>query len=208
MMVITSVERNKRNKEMLSVFVDEKYAFSILEEDYYRLCLYEMKEISYGEIESIKKDVTFRSAKSKAVKYLSFKLLSEMELYGKLQTKGYDDDVITDVIIELKAMGYINDMIYAQKFVYERLKLKPKSKKMLRLELKNKGIPEDIIEEVLDSFDYDEDVAIERLVRKKFGKYDLDDPKIVKKLYSFLLYRGFDLENVKAVLNRIKTLDG
>ena len=52
-------------------------------------------------------------------------------------------------------------MIYAQKFVYERIKLKPKSKKALSFELKSKGISEDIIETVLNDIDYDEDVVIE-----------------------------------------------
>lgn len=204
-MIITSVERNKRNKEMLSVFVDERYAFSILEEDYLRLCLYEKKEICDDEIESIKNNVTLRSAKSKAVKYLSYRLLSEAELFQKLQAKGYDEDVICSVISELKSMGYINDMIYAQKFVYERVKLKPKSKKMLRMELNNKGISDDVIELVLEDLDFDEDVVIERLIRKKFGKYDMKEPKIVRKIYSFLMHRGFSLENIKSVLGRITT---
>ena len=106
-------------------------------------------------------------------------------------------------IEELKSMGYLNDMIYAQKFVYERIKLKPKSKKALSFELKSKGISEDIIETVLNDIDYDEDVVIERLLRKRFRKYDLADSKITKKAYSFLMHRGFNFEDIKRVINKI-----
>ncbi|TYQ15474.1 UNVERIFIED_CONTAM: regulatory protein [Acetivibrio alkalicellulosi] len=203
-MKITSVEKNKKNKKMYSVFIDDKYAFSLSEEDYYRLSFYDIKSITEEEIEFIKKNILFKTAKSQAIKYLSFKLLSEKELSSKLLLKGFDEDVIKLAIDELKSMGYLNDVIYAQKYVYERIKLKPKSKKMLRFELLNKGICEDIIEEVLSDLEYDEDVLIERLVRKKFGKYDLNDPVVTRKVYSFLMHRGFSLENIKVSISKIK----
>lgn len=187
-MVITSVEKSKKNKGMFSVFIDDRYAFSIPEEDYLRLRLYEKKEISDEEIEFIKENVTFKSAKSQAVKYLSYRLVSEAQLFAKLQNKGYDEDVIWDVINELKSIGYINDLIYAQKYIYERIKLKPKSKKMLRMELKSKGVSEDIINQVLEEMDFDEDMIIDRLIKKKFGKYDITEPKIEKNIL-FLLHR-------------------
>ncbi|NLP13753.1 MAG: regulatory protein RecX [Clostridium sp.] len=202
-MVITSVEKSKKNKGMFSVFIDDRYAFSIPEEDYLRLRLYEKKEISDEEIEFIKENVTFKSAKSQAVKYLSYRLVSEAQLFAKLQNKGYDEDVIWDVINELKSIGYINDLIYAQKYIYERIKLKPKSKKMLRMELKSKGVSEDIINQVLEEMDFDEDMIIDRLIKKKFGKYDITEPKIEKKIYYFLLHRGFSMENIRTALNRI-----
>jgi regulatory protein len=188
---------------MFSVFIDDRYAFSIPEEDYLRLRLYEKKEISDEEIEFIKENVTFKSAKSQAVKYLSYRLVSEAQLFAKLQNKGYDEDVIWDVINELKSIGYINDLIYAQKYIYERIKLKPKSKKMLRMELKSKGVSEDIINQVLEEMDFDEDMIIDRLIKKKFGKYDITEPKIEKKIYYFLLHRGFSMENIRTALNRI-----
>lgn len=206
-MLITSVEKNKKNRGMLSVFVDEEYAFSIPEEDYLRLCLYDKKELSSDEIQEIKKDVTQRSAKYRAVKYLSYKYITEAELSEKLRNNGYDEDVILNVINELKSMGYINDMIFAQKYVYERIKLKPKAKKMLKMELNKKGVSDEIADQVLGELDLDEDVVIERLIRKKFGKYDMKDPKIERKVYSFLLHRGFDFADIKTVLHRVTDFD-
>lgn len=203
-MLITSFERNKKNKELVSVFIDSQYAFSMPEEDYLRLGLYEKNEISEEELSFIKKEVLFKNARSKAVKYLSFKLLSEKELFLKLQSKGFDEEIIRNVLDELKAMGYINDKIYAQKFVFERSKLKPKSKKMLKFELINKGISEEIIEEVLDNFEYDENTIMERLIKKKFGKYDISEPQIEVKVISFLMHRGFSLEAIKHCLYNLK----
>lgn len=196
-MIITSFEKSYKNKDMISVFIDNEYAFSLPEEEYLRLGLYEKNEITEEELDYIKREVLQKSAKSKAIRYLSIKLLSEKELLEKLQSKGFDEDISKIVADDLKAMGYLNDKIYAQKFVFERSKLKPKSKKLLRMELSNRGISDDIIDEVLDNFEYDEVTIVERLIKKKFGKYDLTDPKIEKKVFSFLRHRGFSYENIK-----------
>jgi regulatory protein len=202
-MVITSVEKSKKNKGMFFVFVDDRYAFSIPEEDYLRLSLYEKKEISNEEIEFIRKNVTYKSAKSQAVKYLSYRHITEAQLFDKLKNKGYDEDIIWDVINELKSIGYINDLIFAEKYVYDRIKLKPKSKKMLKMELISKGVSEDIADQVLNEMEIDEDVVIDRLIKKKFGKYNIKEPQIEKKIYYFLLHRGFSMENIRSALKRM-----
>lgn len=200
-MIITSFEKSKKNKDMISVFIDNQYSFSLPEEEYIRLGFYEKSEITEEELSYIKREVLQKSARSKAIKYVSFRLLSEKELFVKLQSKGFDEDTVRIVVDDFKAMGYINDKIYAQKFVFERSKLKPKSKKMLKMELSNRGISDDIIDEVLDNFEYDEVTIIERLIRKKFGKYNLADPKMENKVISFLMHRGFAYETVKQGLS-------
>lgn len=201
--MIIAFETGKKNKDMVSVFIDNEYAFSLPEEEYIRLALYEKTEITHNELEYIKREVLQKNAKSKALRYISLKLLTEHELFTKLKSKGFDDETVSLVVDELKAMGYVNDKIYAQKFVFERCKLKPKSKKMLKLELNNKGVTDDIIDEVLDNFEYDEEIVIERLIKKKFGKYDLHEVKIENKIISFLMHRGFSYESVKSVLSNI-----
>ncbi len=206
-MVITSFEKSNKNKDMVSVFIDKQYAFSIPEEEYIRLGLYDKSEITEEDLIYIKREVLQKSAKSKAIRYVSLKLLSEKELFTKLQSKGFDDDTIRLVVDDLKAMGYINDKIYTQKFVFDRSKLKPKSKKMLKMELNNRGISDNIIDEVLDNFEYDEVTIAERLIRKKFGKYDLNDPKIENKVISFLMHRGFQYEIIKNGLLNISKGD-
>ncbi|NLD46306.1 MAG: regulatory protein RecX [Clostridiaceae bacterium] len=202
-MIITSFEKSKKNKDMIKVFIDGEYSLTISEEDYLLLGLYEKKEVTQEELDLIKTNILMKDVRACAIKYLSLRLLSERELFEKLQLKGYDEEIINEVILDLKSIGYINDMIYARKFVYERLKLKPKSKKMLKMELKNKGIADEISDEVINNLEYDESVAIERLVKKRFGKYNLEDPRIIRKIYSFLLHRGFDYENIKAILKSI-----
>jgi len=202
-MQITSIERRRNKKDRISVFIDGAYSFTMPEEDYISMNLYELKEITREQLDHIKNTVCFRAAKSEAVRFVSLKVRSEREIRNKLYEDGYDPDTVDKVIDELKSMGYVDDRIYARKYIYDRQKLKPKAKKMLRLELAGKGIPEEIASEVLGNWEIDELSVARELVRKKFGKYDLKDEKIIKKVYSFLRHRGFSYELIGDLIENL-----
>ncbi|MDP4093314.1 MAG: regulatory protein RecX [Bacillota bacterium] len=202
-MVITSVERNNRIKNSLMVYVDDKFSFSIDEEDYLTMNLYEMKDITEEQINHIKYEYNYKKAKSKAVGFLSLRLRSEKEVLVKLKNEGFSDETSYKVIEELKSLGYLNDKLYAQKYIYDRCKLKPESRKLLIIELQKKGISNDIINEVAEDIEIDDYTVAEGLVRKKFGKYDLRDEKIVRRVYSFLHHRGYEFEFIGDLLEKI-----
>ncbi len=205
-MEITSVIPNKK-KKMLSVYIDGHFGFSIHEDDYLSLNIYEKKEITQEEIDHIKNVVNFRTAKAVAVRYLTLKLRTEAEVASKLISDGFEREIVKKVLEELKSMGYINDELYAQKYIYDRSKLKPQSKRMLKMDLKRRGISDQIIDSVLENWQIDELSLAESLVRRKFGKYDLEDEKIMKRAYSFLHHRGFDFDTINEAINRVKNKD-
>ena len=67
------------------------------------------------------------------------------------------------------------------------------SKRMMKLELLSKGIPEEVADEVLADWKAEDKDVARSLVKRKFGKYDLRDGKIVKKAYMFLAHRDWPL---------------
>lgn len=204
-MKITSIEKHNKDKNKFVVFVDEQPSFIITEEDYLGLNLYEEKDITDEEIDYIKNEVCFRRAKSTAVRFLSTKLRSEKEVFLKLTSEGYSSNIAESVIHELKSIGYINDKLYVQKYIFDRSKLKPKSKKLLKYELLAKGVNEKDIDEVVSDWKIDESIVAENLIKKKFGKYDLNDEKITRRAISFLHHRGFSFELINETLNKIKS---
>jgi regulatory protein len=197
---ITSVEKNKKNKDRLSIYIDDRFSFTISEEDYLTLNLYEKTEISEETIEYIKDTLNFREARSKAVRYLSLKLRTEKEVREKLLNQGYDPDCTTKVIDDLKAIGYINNKLYAQKYLFDRSKLRPASKRMMKLELLSRGIEEETADEVLADWKVEDSSVAESLLKRKFGKYDMSDKKILRKAYMFLVHRGFSRDTIKEAL--------
>lgn len=190
-MQITAVTKGKKANELLEVYVDNQYSFSIKEEDYVSLGLYAKIDISQDEIDQIKITINKRYAKNAAIKYLTLKLRTVKDVSTKLEAEGYDQNTIEATVSELKSMGYLNDLMYAQKYIFDRSKLKPKSRKMLIFELKNKGVQDEIVECVMNEYVPDDKAVAESLLRKKFGKYDLNDDTVFKRAYSFLHHRGF-----------------
>ena len=65
-----------------------------------------------------------------------------------------------------------------------------------------KGINQKIIDEVLQ--DYDEEDGCLILARKKALNKDLDDPKVYAQLVRFLQYRGYDWEQIKSAIDKVR----
>jgi len=206
-MKITNVEKNRKNPDMLNVFIDNVFAFSIMEEDYLALGLYDRENITEEEITDITNNINCKKAKSHALKYLISKMRTEKEIREKLLELGFDKETVNAAVEDLKSLGYINDRIYVQKYLYDRTKLKPKSKKMLRYELQQKGIDDSIIDEVLSEWKMDDEAVAANLVRRKFGKYDLNEEKIKRRVYNFLRNRGYSFEVIKNAIDMVNSKD-
>jgi len=202
-MQITSIEKDKKYNSLIKVYVNGKYSFSISEEEYFKRKFYEKKEITREEIEDIKSSVSFKNARDTALKYITLKMRCSHEIRQKLLSMGYDNVTAENVLFDLTSLGYINDTIFIRKYLYDRSKLKPKSKKLLKFELLKKGLTEDLIDDVLEEWQIDEPTLARRLVKKKYGKYDMKDEKTLRKIYNFLLHRGFSQEIINDIIKNI-----
>lgn len=183
-----------RDNQMMRIYIDENYAFSVPKEDYIRLGLYEKEEKTQDEIERIRQEVVLRAAREKATGYLMYRDRSEGEVIEKLINAGFDKDIAQEAASALKTLGYIDDNRYARKYITDRLKNKAMSRKAIRFELERKGISSQIIEEALSETEVNEDEIALRTAKKKFGKYDVKDEKVRQKIMRYLCHKGFSVE--------------
>jgi regulatory protein len=202
-MKITAVEKLKE-KDMMRIFIDGRYAFAIPQEDYIRNDLYEEEEITEEKLAQIRQNVLVRAAKERGLRYLTMKDRSEEEVLKKLTEAGFDQDVSRSAVNDLKVLGYLNDSRYAMRYLSERVKLKALSQKAIKFELQHKGIAPDIIDSVLTNFEANDEETALRAARKKFSKYDVNDQKVERKILSFLYHRGFSFELCQKVLKSMK----
>ncbi len=200
-MKVTSAKKNPGRNNTLALYIDGEFAFDISEESYLKLALYEDKELSPVEVKRIKKLQNVDNARRLAFQYLQYKLRSEHEVYTRIVREGYDRSLAAAVVEDIKALGYLNDSIYVQKYLYDSAKLHPKSKRLLKRDLLLKGIDEDIIDKELSEWKMDDQSTAEVLVKKKFGKYDLNDEKIIRKIFYFLRHRGFSYDIIQKLIN-------
>jgi len=141
----------------------------------------------------------FIEAKTNAVKYIMYKPRTQYEVKNKLLKLEYDEELIEEVINELLLLEYLNDNLYAEKFIRNSQSIKPMSKNMIKYKLKEKGISDDIIQNVLRDNEIDEiELARDLFFKKTKGK-PLDE-KELNKVKGFLARKGFSLSIINKVV--------
>ena len=143
----------------------------------------------------------FDELKTKVLKYIMFKKRTELEIKRKFANIE-NQDLLEDVIEELKEIGYINDESYIQKAVNEYIKLNNLSLKELKYKLMAKGINGDLIDDYIYSHSeeleqYEIDSA-KNILLKKQNNFEEE------KLIQYLLKKGYKLESIKMAIEEEK----
>jgi regulatory protein len=202
--IVTKIEVQKRNPKRKSVFINEKFAFGVDEEIFYKSGLKKGDSLTEQQIKKITKEERKKEAKDVALRFLSFRRRTEKQVKEKLQKKGFDENTIKATIDKLREFDLINDLEFATSWVKDRLAFKPRGKKLLKQELWKKGISKDIIEQVTQELCQDEDKSALELLEKIKKRYkDLEPTVARRRMFSFLLRRGFSYETTKKALSQI-----
>lgn len=152
----------------------------------------------------------FHEAMKYAFFLLSQRERSKRELEERLQKRGYFSEVIQMVIHRLEELEYLNDIRFAENWTEMKLKRKPCGKKLLREELKKKGIEPETIDQILEKvfLDVDEELMAKELVEKKIkGCPGLDEKILYRRLQGYLLRRGFPPEMVYKILRGLRKIE-
>jgi regulatory protein len=155
------------------------------------------KELSDQEIEKIIYEDKITKGKKYLLMLLSRRLYSRYEISGKLKNKEYPEKIITELIFWLENNNYINDKLFAEMWAQFRLQNKPIGRYKLNQELRAKGVKQDIIQKIIDKTyeEMDERTLARKLIKEKIVSSKIKNIKIdPKKIYNFLIRRGFSTE--------------
>lgn len=147
-------------------------------------------------------------AQARALRLLTARSRSEEELRRRLRQAGFAQDVAQEVIDWCRRLGYIDDVGFAEDWVEYRQLHGPCGVMRLRLELREKGVADSIIDDVLSRRQPPEkelelclDVARGRM--KRLARYEDDVRR--RRLVAFLQRRGFRSEDIRHALNQVDT---
>ena len=143
--------------------------------------------------------------KQKAFQLLGRRHHSSFELKVKLKQKGYNENIIVEIINDLKTNGYLNDYEFALLFSDENIKNKFWGKKKVEAELFKRGIDRNIISQVIDekfpsNGEINNAVELGKKKLKSLLTRKIEKEKVRTKLYSFLISKGYDYEICKRVI--------
>lgn len=118
---------------------------------------------------------------------------SRAELAESLAKKNVPAEIAAALLDRFEEVGLIDDADFARQWVQSRQRTRGLAPRVLALELRRKGIDDEIISEVLGELDpNDARAAAHRLVRKKLRSMaSLDDTTRIRRLTSMLARKGY-----------------
>ncbi|MDD5428022.1 MAG: regulatory protein RecX [Candidatus Omnitrophica bacterium] len=149
-------------------------------------------------------------ARNNAYALLRQRPRSEFEIRNRLKMKGYGGEVIDFVVGSLRRIGEIDDARFAKLWIESRMHLNPVGDVVLRHELKEKGVADPLIEDALSkkADEYDEYAIALNMAREQFARLKkIDRRKALKRVYDFLLRRGFKYETVRKIVENLTDAD-
>ncbi len=198
-MIIQAVKPLTKKKSR--VITDGELTFVLYKGEISRYHLREGRELSEETYEEILEEVLKKRAKLRALHLLTAQDRTEHQLREKLRKDGHPNEVIDCAVDYVKSYHYIDDAGYANSYV-QSMRGK-KSARWIRIELEKKGISQDDITGAMEYLEGEsEEPVIEKLVRKRAGEPHRLSEKEMRRLYGYLMRRGFCGSEIGKVLRR------
>ena len=199
---ITALRKQGGRKKRVNVYLDDNFAFSLEPEVVIKGHLAVGRELDGDTITELSGADIFQRCMNAAAYYLGYRPRSESELRERLSRRGFDAEIIGTVLLRLKELGLVDDMEFARFWRENRQSFSPRSGSMTRLELKRKGVAEEIISQVLDTVS-DEDAAYQAGLIRARRLTTSDYQTFRRRLGEYLKRRGFGYGVIKKAVEQL-----
>jgi len=200
---ITAIEVQKKNPNRVNLYLDDQFAFGLSR--IVAAWLSVGQTLSDEKIAVLQVEDASEVAMQKALRFLGYRPRSLQEVRANLEKHEIPEAVIGSTLKRLQENGLLNDQEFAQAWVENRNTFRPRSRRALSMELRRKGLDDEIVQKVLDENVNEDALALEaarKYVRKVQG---LEWQDFRQKLGGFLGRRGFSYGVTAQVLREIWT---
>lgn len=196
-MKVTDIKQQVKRPDRYSVYVDGKYCCAFSEAGLLKSGLRVGQELSEQELNSIKDEAVLDKAKTRVFELIARRPRSQWEIEDYLKRKGYEPEIIQEILDVLSKLGYIDDLDFAKRWIANRRLLKSTSRRRLVQELRQKRVSDEIIEQALETDETDEREVLKELIarKRKQAKYQ-DDLKLMQ----YLARQGYNYDDIKSSL--------
>ncbi|MBI2017466.1 RecX family transcriptional regulator [Candidatus Daviesbacteria bacterium] len=203
-----------KNPHRFNIFLDGTFAFGADEDLVIEHRLVVGKILDTSDVKKLLFEVEVGKLMERMYRLWNIRPRSEKEIRDYLKSLSFkrkikDQEDISDAAVELlinklKQKGLLNDEQFANVWVEARRKSKKKGKIALKMELIQKGINRDIINEAIKQSSEEEQLLAERALEKKIKVWEkLPYLEFKKKGMEFLLRRGFEYDVIKSTIEKI-----
>lgn len=196
-MKITAIRAQITRAGRYSIFVDEKYCFSLSDTALLQTGVITGQELTEQDVKNYKQLSDDDKLYNRTLGFIAIRPRSRWEIQFYLERKKTTALLVESILNKLSILGLVDDRKYAQAYTNDRRLLRPTSRRKMKMELMKKRVSEDIIREVLASEQEHEISALQEVItcKRRQTKYQDDD-----KLMRYLAGQGFGYGDIKSVL--------
>jgi len=197
---ITAIVAQKRRRDRVNIHLDGEFAFGLarITAGWLRVG----QELDEKKIEQLQAEDAKERALQQALLFLSYRARSETEIRKNLQKHEIPEVVIEETLQRLRREGFANDEQFARVWVENRSTFRPRSRRMMAMELRQKGIDDEAMQPALQ--DIDDEALAYQAAQKRAPRFErLEWNEFRKKLSGFLARRGFSYSVISPVVTQI-----
>lgn len=191
MPIVTSLETQQHDSERVNVYLDGAFAFGASAMLIFARGLRIGQELDEAAMTELLRDDAVERALGAALNFLSFRPRSRREVEDYFRRKKTEPDVAEAVVERLIRGGMLDDREFARYWVENRQTFRPRGGRALRLELRQKGLEREVIDEALEGAVDEDAAAYEAGLKKVKSLQKLDDREFFRRMVAYLQRRGF-----------------
>ena len=197
-MKITDIKKQMKREGRFSVFVDEKYSFSLDSNGLLDNKVKIGKEVSEFDIEELKKASGDSILLARAYDKCMRRPHSEREIRDYLYKNKAEPDQMDQIIEKCKQNKLLDDSYFAERWVEYR-RGQGRSTSRIKQELVQKGVNSSTVSQALAEESGDNNQALRQMIVKKRRTYSDDN-----KLIAYLQRQGFGYYDIVEQIKEIK----
>lgn len=197
---ITAIETQKRSPDRVNIRLDGQHGFGLAA--IVAAGLRVGQELDPRQIDSLQTADAVESAYHRALRFLSVRTRSEVEISGYLLRHKTPGAVVDRTIERLRQSQLADDGKFAQAWVENRSTFRPRSRRAMAWELNRKGVPAEAIESATSGLD-DTELAFQAGLKQARRLNGSAWPDFRRRLYAYLFRRGFTAGVIGPVVERV-----
>ncbi|MBQ8283621.1 MAG: RecX family transcriptional regulator [Clostridia bacterium] len=195
---ITEITPQVKDKRRCNIYVDGRFYCGLTLEATVKNRLKVGQIIDPERLSEIQLESERNTAFDKALTHMSATQKTEKQMRDFLQKKGYLSAVVEYVIEKLHSYNFLNDGEYAESYVESAAKRK--GGRLIRMELRKKGVSDEKIDNALGGLDEEREIQTAREILQKYMRGKTSDTETLQKAFRYLMGKGFDYEIIKSAL--------
>jgi regulatory protein len=197
---ISALKVQQRNPRRVNVYLDGEFAFGL--ERVAAAWLRIGQELSDEKIAQLQSVDEGEKAYQQALKLLSYRPRSIAEVRKRLEQRGIPESMLAEVVERLQRSGLLDDTRFARDWAENRSEFRPRSRRALTIEMRQRGVDDEAIAQAVAELD-DDSLAYQAAMKYSRRLNGLEWQVFRQKLIGFLGRRGFSYTVAAPVVRRV-----